>query len=102
MILIVKKNNQERYLLLKFSEAGYGPECRLINILNNNCFDSEVNRIQLYRKIIDKLIDTNIWNRQRGWDFSDVTNTLHDWIVGCFQSNNVEIFFIEIDEDIFR
>lgn len=101
MVLIIKKENTEIYFLAKLSAFGYGPPIRLINLLDDENLDALFIRRQLYGCIIDKLISKRIWHRERGHLPSDVTNTLHDWLVEWFTHSNAKTVFIEVGNEVF-
>jgi hypothetical protein len=106
MVLIIKRKNQKECFVVKMSERGnpYGDPnyVRLMEIVENKNLDRFFNRSNLYKIIIDKLIEENKWNRNRSYEFGDVPNTMHDWIVSCFNHFNIIKYFIEVDESVFR
>jgi hypothetical protein len=106
MILIIKRQLHEECFILRISEYGYLQEdkdyVRLFEIIDQVSLDKILYRKKLYMAIIDRLIISNKWNRNRSYQESDVTNTLHKWIVECFELNKIMKFFIEVDERCFR
>ena len=99
MVLILKKSRRNVYKIIKLSANGYSRECRISDLLHDEiCYDS-INRIKFYRNIIDKL-------RQEGHNITlyqqtEVTNTMHDRIVNYFNSQEIEVYLIEVDEETF-
>jgi hypothetical protein len=55
----------------------------------------------LNRKIIEKLISEGLWTRGQSTLF-DIPNQQHDWIIECFNANNIEIYFVEVQRNIYR
>jgi hypothetical protein len=106
MVVIIKRRNHDECFVAKMSNQGNpqgDPDYdRLIEIIDNIDLDKILYRKRLYRLLIDKLIASNRWNRHRGHQEGDVSNTMHDWIVSCFRHYKISKFFIEVDNDVFR
>jgi hypothetical protein len=99
MVLIIKMFGQKVYKIVKFSNIGYSNECRLLDLINQDiCYD-DINRIQFYRAIIDKLISEG--QNIRPFSSDDVTNTLHDRIVRHFSELGIEVYLVELSEQVF-
>ena len=87
------------YKIVKFSNLGYTHECRLSDLVHPQiCYD-DINRIQFYREIIDKLILEG--HEIRPYSMDEVTNTLHDRIVRHFTECRIETYLIEVTEQVF-
>lgn len=97
MILIFKTPNRLKIKAFELSANGYGPDCRIYDLTRKNCYDNMVNRVQLYRFVIEKLINdkSNITN----WRHDEVTNTLHNRLIRFFRDNNFIIYMIDLAEN---
>ena len=95
MVLILKELGEKSYKVVKLSTLGYGPDCRIHDIVNDVCCDQLFNRIQFYRAIIDKMIEDE--NDINNWNATEVTNTLHDRIIRFFRDKNINIYLVELD-----
>lgn len=102
MVLIIKEKSSETFHLARMAPFGYGPDKRLISILDENeDLDRKFIRVRLYRSVIDKLILQRRWHRNRTYGPDDVSNTLHDWIVEWFGKTNERTLFVEVSDDVF-
>lgn len=100
MIIILKFESEEKYKILKMS-PGHNDINRYTDLVSGENQDNKLFRTKLNRKIIEKLITNGLWNRgQRA--LNDIPNQQHDWIVECFNTNNIDIYFIEVQRDVYR
>jgi len=99
MVLIIKLFGQKVYKIVKFSNIGYSYDCRLTDLIHPDiCYD-DINRIQFYRAIIDRLIAEG--QGIRIYSMDEVTNTLHDRIFKYFSELGIECYLVELSEQLF-
>jgi hypothetical protein len=106
MILIIKRRLNDECFIAKMSNQGNPlgdkEHIHLLEIIESFNLDKIIYLSVIYKIIIDKLIEKEMWDRDRSYQYGDVSNTMHDWIVSCFQHNNINKFFIEVDDNVFR
>ncbi len=95
MVLILKELGEKSYKVVKLSTLGYGPDCRIHDIVNDVCCDQLFNRTQFYRAIIEKMIQDGY--EITGWVATEVPNTLHDRILRFFRVKDIDIYLVELD-----
>lgn len=100
MIIILKFENEEKYKILKMAQ-NHNEISRFTDLVTGENQDNYLYRTKLNRKIIEKLISDGLWKRDKGALFN-IPNQQHDWIVECFQNNNIEIYFVEVERNIYR
>jgi hypothetical protein len=100
MVIILKQFGFKRYKIVKFSQFGNTEnECRISDLLNPEiCYDV-INRLQLYRAIIDYLIIEG--QAIRPYTLDEVTNTLHDRIVRYFLDLQIKIYLVEVGAQVY-
>ncbi len=100
MIVILKFENEEKYKIFKMS-PNHNDVFRYKDFVTNEIQDDNIFRTKLNRKIIEKLISEGLWTRGQSTLF-DIPNQQHDWIIECFNANNIEIYFVEVQRNIYR
>lgn len=100
MIIILKFENEEKYKILKMSPS-HNDINRYTDLVSGENQDNDLFRTKLNRKIIEKLMTNGLWNRGQRALF-DIPNQQHDWIIECLNANNIEIFLVEVQRNIFR
>ncbi len=103
MVLIIKKKSEEVYHIARLAKFGYGPDIRLVNLVNeDDNLDKRFIRIRLYKAVIDKLVSEGKWHRKRSYQDGDVPNTMHDWLVSWFSQTKASTLFVEVGDEVFN